>query len=107
MVNIIQHALDAVAAVSEPRVEIIADKEQDQVRIVFRDNGPGIPEVDLLRVFDPFYTTKPVGQGTGLELSISYGIVKDHGGSIEVANDPRGGACFTVRLPIDGGGRHP
>jgi signal transduction histidine kinase len=66
------------------------------------DDGPGIPPDVLARMFEPFYTTKPMGQGTGLGLSVSMGIVQQHGGTIAAANrDPREGrgAVITVRLP--------
>ena len=56
---------------------------------------------DLLRVFDPFFTTREVGQGTGLGLSVCYGIVREHGGQIVATNAPGGGAVFTIELPID------
>jgi len=64
-----------------------------------RDTGPGIPEVDLKRIFDPFYTTKPPGEGTGLGLSVSYAIAKHHGGDLSARNNPDGGAEFILRIP--------
>ena len=65
--------------------------------LAFSDSGPGIE--DLSRIFDPFYTTKPVGNGAGLGLSACYGIIKDHGGSIVAANGPEGGAQVIIKLP--------
>jgi signal transduction histidine kinase len=65
------------------------------------DQGKGIAEADLPHVFDPFFTTKGVGQGTGLGLSVAYGIVRDHGGWIEVTSQPGAGACFSVYLPME------
>ena len=69
------------------------------IEIVISDTGPGIAPEDMGHLFDPFFTTKPVGQGTGLGLSIVYEIVKLHGGHIQAANLPQGGACFTLLLP--------
>lgn len=74
--------------------------EGDQVWLAFTDDGIGIPAEQQSRIFDPFYTTKPVGEGTGLGLSLSYGIVQKHGGRIEVDSRPGAGTTFTIRLPI-------
>ena len=68
--------------------------------VIVQDNGRGIDERDLAHVFDPFFTTKGVGEGTGLGLSVSYGIVQDHAGSIEVSSIKGKGASFTVLLPL-------
>ncbi|MBI4528286.1 MAG: HAMP domain-containing protein [Deltaproteobacteria bacterium] len=71
-----------------------------RLRICFEDNGPGIAPDHIEHIFDPFFTTKDIGEGTGLGLSVSYGIVKDHGGEIHVESDP---GCFTrfiIDLPI-------
>jgi two-component system NtrC family sensor kinase len=68
--------------------------------VTVEDEGTGIAERDLSRIFDPFFTTKGVGEGTGLGLSVSYGIVQDHGGSIEVASEQGRGTTFTVLLPL-------
>ena len=69
--------------------------------ISIRDTGAGIPEAIRSKVFDPFFTTKPVGQGTGLGLAISYGIIQDHGGSIEVRSEKTKGAEFIVKIPLN------
>lgn len=74
---------------------------QQWVVITVSDNGPGIPEAILGRVFDPFFSTKPAGQGTGLGLFLTYGIVSDHRGRVEVQNG-QSGAIFTVVLPTVG-----
>lgn len=68
--------------------------------IRFEDTGCGIPKEQLNRLFEPFYTTKPVGQGTGLGLSVSYSIVRRHGGQIDVESEVGRGSRFTVRLPV-------
>ncbi|HZP65002.1 MAG TPA: ATP-binding protein [Rudaea sp.] len=74
--------------------------DADSVWIEVTDDGKGIDKKHLGRVFDPFFTTKPVGDGMGLGLAVSYNIVQQHGGSIEVQSEPGRGATFTVRLPI-------
>lgn len=102
VVNLVQNAMDALTtASSQPReVEISASREGGTgYRVAVMDNGPGIADENLLLVFDPFFTTKPVGQGTGLGLWVSYGIIKDHGGTIEATNRPQGGACFAFTVP--------
>ena len=71
----------------------------DAVMISVKDDGPGIAREHLSRVFEPFFTTKPAGQGTGLGLSVTYGIIHDHGGDIAVSSEIGQGAEFTIRLP--------
>ncbi|MBI4995439.1 MAG: PAS domain S-box protein [Rhodocyclales bacterium] len=100
MMNLVQNACDATAGQPKARLVVSTTVEGDSVRLRFADNGPGIAPENLPRVFDPFFTTKPVGKGTGLGLAISYGIVEQHGGRIEAANAPEGGAVFTVVLPL-------
>ncbi len=74
--------------------------DPDGVRILVRDDGPGIPQEIRARIFEPFFTTKPKGQGTGLGLSVSFGILREHGGSIAVESEPGHGTTFTIWLPI-------
>ena len=74
--------------------------DEDWVWIEIADTGSGIAPENLKRIFDPFFTTKPVGQGTGLGLSLSYGIVRKHGGHLEVKSEPGVGTTFKVILPV-------
>jgi len=71
------------------------------VEVGIVDTGCGMPAQDLQRVFDPFFTTKGVGKGTGLGLSVSHGIVKAHGGAIEVESAVNEGSTFRIFLPIE------
>ena len=97
-INLLTNARDALVEAEERRISVQCSIEGDMVVILFRDTGPGIPEGLEQRIFDPFFTTKEVGTGTGLGLSITYGIIKDHRGSITVESIP--GASFRIELPL-------
>lgn len=100
LVNLTANAIDAMQDVPRARLEIHASRaaEDGWVQIAVRDVGPGVSDEVIEQVFDPFYTTKDVGQGLGLGLSISFNIIKDFGGMLRVSNHPDGGAVFTVTL---------
>ena len=97
MVNLLRNALDATKSVADPEVEIIL-AAGETASLTVRDNGDGIEDLDSL--FEPFYTTKQAGDGVGLGLAISSGIVNDHGGRLTARNAMRGGAVFEMQLPI-------
>jgi two-component system, NtrC family, sensor kinase len=96
-VNILVNAGHAMSG--QGRLEITTEVEDGAVAVRFADSGCGIPQENLTRVFDPFFTTKDA-EGTGLGLSVSYGIVENHGGEITVSSTVGVGTIFTVRLPV-------
>jgi signal transduction histidine kinase len=102
-INLMMNAIHAME--KEPRILEIATAEREgMVVATVRDSGIGIPREDQARLFEPFFSTKPMG--TGLGLSISYGLIKEHKGSIEVESQVGRGACFTIRIPKDSGEAH-
>ncbi len=115
IVNLIQNAEAAIAsrrdgkslsrgvperARGEIRITTRMETNPDRIFVEVADNGSGLKEEDLSRVFDPFFTTREVGQGTGLGLSVCYGIVREHGGQITARNGAVGGAVLTIELPV-------
>jgi signal transduction histidine kinase len=100
ILNLLNNAFQAVAGVDNPKVIISTKKQENSVEIKIVDNGPGIPESIRDKIFQPFFTTRPAGQGTGLGLSLSYDIVKAHGGVIHFENKQEGGTEFVVSLPV-------
>jgi signal transduction histidine kinase len=84
----------------EPTVIVSTRKEKDKIEVKVKDNGNGIPQKVLDKIFQPFFTTKPTGQGTGLGLSLAYDIVKTHGGEIKVDTKEKDGSEFIILLPI-------
>jgi two-component system NtrC family sensor kinase len=102
--NIINNAIDAVEKNGDIWISSRVDPEKKLVVVEIKDNGPGIPEEIINRIFDPFVTTKPVGKGTGLGLSITHSIVEKLGGKIYASNLEKGhGAVFTLELPMTNG----
>ncbi|MHA6261730.1 sensor histidine kinase [Arenibacterium sp. CAU 1754] len=97
LVNLLRNALDATKSVSDPEVEIIL-AAGETATLTVRDNGDGIEDLESL--FEPFYTTKQPGDGVGLGLAISSGIVNDLGGRLTARNGHKGGAVFEVQLPV-------
>ncbi|NNF36661.1 MAG: hypothetical protein HKN68_21345 [Saprospiraceae bacterium] len=109
LLNLINNAFQAVSEMTslevmsslKPRVEVKTKKLGDKIEISVSDNGPGIPDDIKDKIFQPFFTTKPTGQGTGLGLSLSYDIVKAHGGKFQVESKEGGGTAFLISLPVN------
>ena len=106
MLNLINNAFYAVdqkkkqlGEAYEPMVTVSTKKNNDKIEIEVSDNGNGIPKQIADKIFQPFFTTKPTGQGTGLGLSLAYDIVKAHGGDIKVETKEGSGAAFVIHLP--------
>ncbi|MEW8561565.1 MAG: ATP-binding protein [Candidatus Thiodiazotropha sp.] len=100
LINLIQNALDVMEDQKKKQLTISCDKDDKGVMIRVQDSGPGIAEDEMGKLFDPFYTTKAVGKGTGLGLYISYGLAQDMGGDLSAENSTEGGAVFTLTLPL-------
>ena len=108
VLNLINNAFYAVSEKKklniegyEPTVTVTTKKAEDKVEVRVKDNGTGIPQKVLDKIFQPFFTTKPTGQGTGLGLSLSYDIVKAHGGEIKVETKEGEGSKFIILLNIE------
>jgi signal transduction histidine kinase len=95
--NLLINAVQAIEG--HGRITIRTGEDAENVWVEVEDTGKGIQPEHIERIFDPFFTTKPVGSGTGLGLSLSYGIVQQHGGRIEVTSEPGKGSVFRVVLP--------
>ncbi len=98
--NLIMNARQSIDGSGLIEVETRRDESLSKIQVIVSDSGCGIPAHILGRIFDPFFTTKPTGQGTGLGLAVSYGIVTDHGGAIVVRSEAGKGSVFTVSLPL-------
>ncbi|MFH1604403.1 MAG: ATP-binding protein [Pseudomonadota bacterium] len=96
--NLLQNAQDALAATSDPRIEVQTERAGNQVCLRISDNGCGFPEEIMLRVFEPYVTTKP--KGTGLGLAIVKKIIDEHNGAVRVENLPARGASVSITLPV-------
>ena len=99
LLNLINNAFQAVSDVKDPQVLVSTKRLEDGIEIRVIDNGSGIPDNIRDKIFQPFFTTKPTGQGTGLGLSLSYDIVKAHGGTISFSSLPVEGTQFKIVLP--------
>ncbi|KAB1441526.1 sensor histidine kinase [Pseudodesulfovibrio senegalensis] len=100
LINLIINATQAIGD-EEGTIEIESYRDADHKIITIADSGPGIPPEILQRIFDPFFSTKEVGQGTGLGLYVVYGIIEEHNGSIRVESAPGQGTKFFIRLPLN------
>jgi signal transduction histidine kinase len=84
-----------------PVVTVSTHKVENHIEIIVKDNGNGIPQKILDKIYQPFFTTKPTGQGTGLGLSLSYDIVKAHEGELKLNTKEGEGTIFTIILPVN------
>jgi signal transduction histidine kinase len=101
ILNLVNNAFYAVGRASSPSVKVETKYADNQIIIKVQDNGSGMNEATKAKIFQPFFTTKPTGQGTGLGLSLAYDIVtKGHGGTIEVESKEGEGTTFTIKLRI-------
>jgi two-component system NtrC family sensor kinase len=101
-INMIVNAAEAMNGNGHLSMITRRDQSNNYIETVISDTGSGITEENLDKIFDPFFTTKETGHGVGLGLAISYGIIKEHGGSISVESEVGKGTTFTIRLPVVG-----
>jgi len=96
--NLLNNAIDAIG--SNGSIDVVSRREDDRIVVRIKDDGPGLSDEMIRKIFDPFYTTKEPGKGTGLGLWVSHSIMAKMGGNIHVKNNPDRGAMFTVEVPI-------
>ena len=110
LLNLINNAFYAVAEKSQkaggeynPQINVVTQSSKNEIIIIIKDNGTGIPDEIKDKIFQPFFTTKAAGEGTGLGLSMSHEIItQGHGGTIEVESNEGYGTFFEIKLPIKG-----
>ncbi len=100
-VNLLTNAIDSFDESDHREIRVITSHQNNEIRVIFMDTGKGIPAEKLNRIFEPFYTTKAPGYGTGLGLSLCHRIIKQHGGTIHVDSEVGVGTIFTIALPIN------
>jgi PAS domain S-box-containing protein len=98
--NLLMNAKQAMEGQGKIRIITAQDPLRNEVTVIVEDTGSGMPPEILEKIFDPFFTTKATGEGTGLGLSVSYGIIKDHHGKIDVQSTPGKGSTFTITFPV-------
>lgn len=107
VLNLLANAVDAVLENGEGEVAVTTEARGGEVHLTVKDNGPGMSPEMLKRIFDPFFTSKPQGQGMGLGLALTERIVREHGGKIEVRSGVGKGSEFLVNVPLNHGLTHP
>ena len=100
IVNLVANAIQAVKNSSSPHIDVKLSASVDQVELLIKDNGHGLPEGDSEQIFEPFFTTRSIDQGLGLGLSITRHIIESLDGKIWAKNNTEGGACFIIHLPV-------
>ena len=100
VLNLVVNARQALEGRAGAHIQLATRARGGDVELEVRDNGPGVPEAVLDRVFDPFFTTRGPDEGTGLGLAIAFDIAREHGGALEVSSPPGQGATFVLRIPI-------
>lgn len=98
LVNLVNNSIDAIKDLPEKWVKLSVFEDQSMIVVQVMDSGPGIPKIIADRIFEPFYTTKKVGEGTGLGLSLSKGILDEHNAAICILQD-QPHTCFEIRFP--------
>jgi signal transduction histidine kinase len=99
LMNLIFNAIESMPEGGKLTIDGGLNERQDMVSISIADEGEGIPPEDLPRIFEPFYTTKDENKGVGLGLSMTYGIIRAHKGTLEVKSQPGEGTLFIIKLP--------
>ncbi len=100
--NLVINAVDAMPEGGTIRISTLYYRKKDEVELKISDQGVGISEADQERIFDPFFTTKEVGKGTGLGLAVTWGVVKNHNGTIDIESSTDKGTTFSIRIPREG-----
>ena len=99
IVNLVTNGVDAMERSPNPTIRVTANGDDASITLYIEDNGPGIPDAVIEKIWDPFFTTKSAGKGTGLGLAICKSIIEDHGGQLSVENKQEGGARFRLTVP--------